>query len=47
MESKLVGLNGATTKVSRRNLVRNSALTAGAMALASKIDINYALAQDE
>jgi ABC-type branched-subunit amino acid transport system substrate-binding protein len=34
-------------KVSRRRLVRDSALTAGALALASQIDTKYALAQDE
>lgn len=34
-------------KVSRRRLVRNSALTAGALALAKQIDVTYALAQDE
>ena len=33
--------------VSRRQLVRDSALTAGALALASQIDVKYALAQDE
>ena len=34
-------------KVSRRRLVRDSALTAGALALASQIDVKYALGQDE
>ncbi|HET7055848.1 MAG TPA: ABC transporter substrate-binding protein, partial [Thermomicrobiales bacterium] len=33
--------------ISRRRLVRNSALTAGALALASQIDVKYALGQDE
>ena len=37
----------AERKVSRRRLVRDSALTAGALALASQIDTKYALAQDE
>jgi urea transport system substrate-binding protein len=37
----------AEHKVSRRRLVRDSALTAGALALASQIDTKYALAQDE
>ena len=37
----------AERKVSRRRLVRDSALTAGALALASQIDVKYALAQDE
>ena len=37
----------AERKVSRRRLVRDSALTAGALALTSQIDVKYALAQDE
>ena len=40
-------VGAAERKVSRRRLVRDSALTAGALALASQIDTKYALAQDE
>jgi ABC-type branched-subunit amino acid transport system substrate-binding protein len=45
----MVKLEVPTTarKVSRRRLVRNTALTAGALALASQIDVKYALGQDE
>lgn len=38
---------GATQKVSRRRVIRDSALTAGALAFASQIDVRYALGQDE
>ena len=41
------GLAATEQKVSRRELIRNSALTAGALAFASQIDVKYALAQDE
>ena len=37
----------AASTVSRRRLFRDSALTAGALAFASRIDVSYALAQDE
>jgi urea transport system substrate-binding protein len=37
----------AASTISRRSLFRDSALTAGALALASRIDVSYALAQDE
>ncbi len=47
MDTNGFGQSAVAAKVSRRQLVKTSALTAGAMALASKIDVNYALAQDE
>ena len=46
MISKL-GVPQAGHKVSRRRLVRDTTLTAGALALASRIDVKYALGQDE
>lgn len=42
-----IGTAAATQTITRRRLVRDSALTAGALALASQIDVKYALAQDE
>ena len=47
MVSESAGASAATRTLSRRQLVRDSALTAGALAAASRIDVGYALAQDE